>query len=239
MSTKCLFRALKATVGNPQGKLVLIILADISNEKDQCWPSHQYIADRAECSKRSVFRYIKELETAGHITVFRRSDDNGKSTSSLYTVHPKAGVTDLHPSEGRVTGCHGEGDTVARGEGDTVANNTPTLSILPLTLPIAPAVEVEDLFDRFYEAYPKKVKRESALIAFKKHKPDPAFLRMLLNDIYHRLAIGEWLTDHRLQYIPGPAPYLNGKLWENAYIPRADFQPEQDFSKIAREAQEI
>jgi len=117
MSTRTLFRALKAPVGNVYAKLVLVVLADISNEKDQCWPSHQYIADLAECSIRAVQLHLKRLETDGHITILKRFDTAGKSTSNLYTIHPIDRVQDMHPMGGRVQEL--------QGEGAGAAHNTP------------------------------------------------------------------------------------------------------------------
>jgi len=111
VSARTLFWALKQTVGNQTQKLILVTLADIANEKRQCWPSHQYIADMAECSKRSVIRHLIELEKKGLIKVVRRVDDAGLKSSNIYQLPD---VTDWHID---VTDCH-------QGS-DTVAHNTP------------------------------------------------------------------------------------------------------------------
>lgn len=108
MSTKCLFWALKAAVGNPYRKLILVTLADIANEKMECWPSHQYIADRAECDRRTVIRHLKDLEGSGFIGITHRSDSDGLKTSNVYTLRC---VTESHldvsqSHKGSVTESH-------------------------------------------------------------------------------------------------------------------------------------
>ena len=86
MSTKALFWALKAEVGNPHQKLILITLADIANEAGQCWPSHTYIATRAECSRRTVMRHLSALEALGLIKITGRVDADGLKSSNIYTI---------------------------------------------------------------------------------------------------------------------------------------------------------
>jgi len=88
MSAETLFWAVKAQVGNPQRKLILIALADISNEKKECWPSHEYLGRVAECSRSSVIRHLKELEASGLISITNRGDGKVKK-SNLYTLNPE------------------------------------------------------------------------------------------------------------------------------------------------------
>lgn len=87
MSSHCLFWAIKQPVGDPYQKLVLIVLADVANEKHQCWPSHDYIAALAECSRRTVVRAVEELSNKGLITVQNRTNGAGFKTSNLYSFH--------------------------------------------------------------------------------------------------------------------------------------------------------
>jgi uncharacterized phage protein (TIGR02220 family) len=124
VSTKYLFRAIKAKIGNAQRKLVLITLADIANEHGKCWPSHQYIADRAECSRRSVITHLSALEKAGIISIEQRSE-NGIKTSNVYRIHD---VQEFHID---VQEFHKGSETVAQGGSETVAHNTPTLLDTP------------------------------------------------------------------------------------------------------------
>ena len=106
MSAECLFWAVKAKIGNPQRKLILIALADIANEKRQCWPSHAYISTIAECSKSSVIRHLAFLQDEGLINIENRKDGEGKK-SNLYTIYPMC-----HPDTTLVSQRHHPSVTV-------------------------------------------------------------------------------------------------------------------------------
>ena len=108
MSSECLFWAVKTKVGHAHRKLILIALADIANEHRQCWPSHDYLAQIAECSRSSVIRQLKELENAGLITMIQRTEKNLKQ-SNIYTLHPDVSERNIDVSErhrGSVTVTH-------------------------------------------------------------------------------------------------------------------------------------
>ena len=97
------------------------------------------------------------------------------------------------------------------------------------------------LFNRFYSAYPKKVDKQAALKAWKKLKPSIEMTDSLIADVRMRIEQGEWCTGPNKQYIPGPAPYLNGRKWENEIIPRPDYRPtpEQQAKKTAQMLSEM
>ena len=77
--------AMRAKVGSPIRKLVLIKLADNANDKGECWPSYQHIADHCEVSKRSVINHINWLCDNGFINKEVRVLPHG-NTSNLYRV---------------------------------------------------------------------------------------------------------------------------------------------------------
>ena len=70
-----------------------------------------------------------------------------------------------------------------------------------------------DGFEVFYKAYPRKVGKKKALDAYKAGKVDAA-LPTILNDIRRRLTSGEWSAE-KIQFIPHPASYLNGRRWDD------------------------
>ena len=65
MSMNLMAKAMSIKVGNPLRKLVLIKLSDNANDKGECWPSYQHIADHCECSKTAVRNHIDALEMMG------------------------------------------------------------------------------------------------------------------------------------------------------------------------------
>lgn len=86
MSMNLMAQAMSIKVGNPLRKLVLIKIADNANDKGECWPSYQHIADHCECSKSAVRAHIEALIKMGLLTKENRLGvNNGKgNTSNLY-----------------------------------------------------------------------------------------------------------------------------------------------------------
>lgn len=77
-------------------------------------------------------------------------------------------------------------------------------------------------FDHFWNAYPRKTKKQDAARAFKKLKPDHALLTRILTHIADRQRLGDW---EQKEYIPHPTTFLNGKRWEDEIIPRGAAAP--------------
>ena len=79
-------KAMSIKVGNPLRKLVLIKLADNANDKGECWPSYQHIAEHCECSKSAVRTHIEALIDMGLLVKENRLGiNNGKgNTSNIY-----------------------------------------------------------------------------------------------------------------------------------------------------------
>jgi len=72
--------------------------------------------------------------------------------------------------------------------------------------------EIEALFALFYSVYPNKQKPREALKAFRKLKPTPEFVAMLIEDVKRRHT-HNWLGRDRSK-IPHPSTYLNSHEWE-------------------------
>lgn len=67
MSMELMVKAMKAKVGSPLTKLVLIKLADNANDCGECWPSYRHVADQCEISRSTAIRPIEILEAAGFL----------------------------------------------------------------------------------------------------------------------------------------------------------------------------
>jgi len=96
-----------------------------------------------------------------------------------------------------------------------------------------------DQFDEFYSAYPKKVGRQAAVKAWKKLSPQPALINRILEDLRQRVEQGHWCTGKDKKYIPGPAPYLNGVMWEDEIIPKTGYTSPTDFAQLCADTQDL
>ncbi len=69
-------------------------------------------------------------------------------------------------------------------------------------------------FERFWQAYPKKVGKDAARKAFDKRKPDDGLLTAMLSTVAVQRSSVEWAKDGG-QYIPNPATWLNQGRWQD------------------------
>ena len=71
-----------------------------------------------------------------------------------------------------------------------------------------------ELFERFWQAYPKKKSKEGARRAWKKLNPDLALCREMAAALERDKRSRDWQRDDGA-YIPYPASWLNGRRWED------------------------
>lgn len=70
------------------------------------------------------------------------------------------------------------------------------------------------MFDRFWQAYPKKVGKDDARKAFAKRKPDDSLLAAMLSTLAVQVNSQQWTRDEG-QYIPNPSTWLNQGRWQD------------------------
>ncbi|MCW9717363.1 helix-turn-helix domain-containing protein [Avibacterium sp. 21-599] len=88
MSMLLMVKAMQCKVGNATRKLVLLKLADNSNDEGVCFPSYQHIADQCEITRRSAISHIEALIEMGWVEKKERKTKEG-NTSNLYILHLK------------------------------------------------------------------------------------------------------------------------------------------------------
>ena len=72
MSFSMMAKAKPIKVGNSGRKLILMMLADISDDAGRSFPSYQHLADVCEMSRRSVITHVSKLEEDGFLKVTHR-----------------------------------------------------------------------------------------------------------------------------------------------------------------------
>jgi hypothetical protein len=97
---------------------------------------------------------------------------------------------------------------------------TPTPTPTPLRPPSVangkgrPTKTGGDGFNRFWKAYPKKVKKEASLKAWAKIGPDAELVEVILAAIGRHKQTRDWQKSDG-EFIPHPASWLNGRRWED------------------------
>ncbi|NMD38971.1 MAG: hypothetical protein GYA87_09885 [Christensenellaceae bacterium] len=69
-------------------------------------------------------------------------------------------------------------------------------------------------FNKFWGAYPKRVGKGAAFVAFKKLKVDDDLLEDILKALKKQCNSHDWKKENG-QYIPNPTTYLNQRRWED------------------------
>lgn len=72
----------------------------------------------------------------------------------------------------------------------------------------------DELFERFWNVYPKKQGKKRTEELFKKLNVDEALLDKMLSSIEKWKTTDQWKRDNG-QYIPMPSTWLNGRRWED------------------------
>ena len=212
MSMLLTAQAMKLKVGNPTRKLVLLKLADNANDKGECFPSYQHIADHCEVSRRSVISHIDALIKMGLVEKKSRKNQDG-SSSNLYILHLEKGSENISPPS--------ENGSLPPSENiSPITNHSINQSINQNNI-VRTVQKFEVHFEQFWQAGMTKVNKQKSLKSFKSayesyHTEYPTtledFTQMLVDDIRKRLALHQFGFD-KLH----PTTYLNNWRWLDEY----------------------
>ncbi len=89
MSGKVVGWAMEQRTGSPTTKLVLLKLADNSNEEGVCWPSVPLMVRHTELCERAIRKHLAVLEQRGLIAVERRNVDGAQLPNIYHLNVPK------------------------------------------------------------------------------------------------------------------------------------------------------
>lgn len=203
----------------------------ITIERGQVITSISSIASKTGLSEKQVRTAISHLEKTNSIT---------KKGQTKYTIFSIVGFDEYQLiTQSRANNWQTSGEQTAdkrqtndeqtadngQAKGDIIRikeyKNTriqedcsinPLLSPTPRKATANP--EPSDSFNRFWEAYPKKTSKQTALKAWNKLNPNDELVNTILASLEAQKKLPQWTKDNG-QYIPYPASWLNGKRWED------------------------
>ena len=219
MSMLLTAQAMKLKVGNPTRKLVLLKLADNANDKGECFPSYQHIADHCEVSRRSVISHIDALIKMGLVEKKLRKNQDG-SSSNLYILHLEKGSENIAPPSERISPPSENGSLPPSENISPITNHSINQSINQNNI-VRTVQNFEVHFEQFWQAGMTKVNKQKSLKSFKSaYESHQAkypttlgdFTQMLVDDIRKRLALHQFGFD-KLH----PTTYLNNWRWLDEY----------------------
>ena len=86
MSFDAMSWASKKECQNSTNKLVLLMLANYSDENESSYPSYKHLAKICECSERTVMRSIDSLISLGLLKKLVRFNSDGNQTSNRFIL---------------------------------------------------------------------------------------------------------------------------------------------------------
>ena len=96
-----------------------------------------------------------------------------------------------------------------------------------------PLMGESELFNFFFEQYPKQVGRKKALSEWNKLNLTEKDLNKIIINITDRLTQGVWSLETK-QFIPHPANYLSGEQWDDELISRSNHEQRNKLSPTQR-----
>lgn len=216
---------------------VLMALSSRADEKGECWPSLDTIAQDAKVSKSTVQRAIRQLIEYGYISKEQRTK-RGRTIAPKYRMlFDKTGAASEKPSDvegsqsdhpgyshrppGVVSQTMGGSHTDHR----SIEREVKTIEVDP---PISPKggetakpvpkrlkrYEYSDEFETFWNIYPRKDSKRRALTAF-----NNALKRATLEELYAGAARYANDPNREPQYTKHAATWLNGDCWLDEPLP--------------------
>lgn len=92
------------------------------------------------------------------------------------------------------------------------------------------SVDIDNLFEKFWTAYPRRADKVRARTAFSHLRPDATLLEDMLCGIQRAKASAQWQSEGG-KYIPLPSTWLRGRRWEDAQQTSASGYMERDYTE--------
>lgn len=188
-------------------KLVLISLADQANDEGVTWPGKASMMRRTGLSKATIKRTLGSLRDRGLLSWAHRDRDNGSKRSNRYQI-------DVERVAAAATEARGGGVMVTPGG----VHDDPGGGVMVNPL-IEPSIETSeepnlvDCFEKFYKAYPRKMKGVDASKAFGQID-GRKFSEQIMEGV--RIWSKHWEAESTpLQYVPYPATFLRSEQWRD------------------------
>lgn len=87
-------------------------------------------------------------------------------------------------------------------------------------------------FDEFWQHFPRKIAKQSALKSWQKLAPTPSLQSTIMKAVDRHKTTEQWQRDGG-KFIPHPATWLNGSRWEDEIDQRAETPPGADLHEQA------
>jgi hypothetical protein len=232
------------------GLLVLLALADHADNDGICWPGQAHLAEKTKLSRQTVNEQLSHLEALELMHSEDVRDGTGRFLHKRYFLHLPRPAMSGKPTRSmseKPTRDHVgisapalSGSAAPTKEEPSNCNRKPPTSppsgggdLLALT-----AGEIERWFAAvFWPKYPWQKRRDKALTALLKLKPDEAQLSAIAAGLEHRLAAERALRGTKgafIEHWPYPHRWLAEQRWtERTQLPPGARTPAEHDTRCA------
>lgn len=222
MSVRCISQVLEKSVHAGTNLLMMIVLADYSDDDGNSYPSVASLARKCRMQPRNAIYILKSLQDSGELRVLKNEGPKGCNRYRIMLAalgsKPLQPIAPLQRSAPLQSGAQG-GAILGRKGVHPIAPE-PSLNRQE------PSVQknADALFTNFWTAYPKKTAKPAAAKAFKSAKITAALMPVILADIGHRKSGQDWQKENG-KFVPNPATYLNQRRWEDEVTSTTKAEP--------------
>lgn len=182
-------------------RLLYSDITALCNKQGYCSATNDYFAQIFDKSRRTISATIASLAETGYIAIEIIRDGSNAVVTRKIWVQANAQKAAEQVS-----------DPIEENFQDIKENNTSNNNS-----PHTPKGE-DELFDQFWQAYPKRVAKKPARRAWDKLHVDNDLLAKILAALAWQKRTDDWQRDGG-RYIPNPATWLNGGRWEDEHNP--------------------
>ena len=172
-----------------------------------------HLCNRFNCGKDRVYRMLKDLRECGYVD-FERSADG--STSWIVSETRATAPYADNPDKGKKP--HPEKPDLEKpdlGFPDGIVSTERAVNTETTSKTEKPYRSTASLFDRWWDAYPKKVGKKTARAIWQRRKLDTIADTITQDTVTRSAVCAKWAEG----YIPNPTTYLNGDRWEDEIEP--------------------
>lgn len=208
MSVRALTRVWQQSQAKGGDLLVLLAIADFANDTGDAYPSIRTLAIKSRLAERNVQRAIRRLQRSGELSI---NPGEGPHGTHLYQVT----ICQVSKRQGdNLT------DDICDREGVTPASPNPSYRTVSKSLSTPRgdnlSGEIQERFDRFWAAYPRKEGKGACRRWWNAHNPDGALLDRMLAKIEAAKLTAKW-REQGGKFIPMPYTWLNQERWTDEY----------------------
>lgn len=183
---------------------LLLIISSLCAKDGYCYASNKYLAELFNETERNISVKLKKLEEKKYIKIdYDRS--GAIITNREIRLIKKSTAIDKNIIR-----------TIDKNIKENNISNIKNININNKEI-------YKERFEKFYQAYPKHLKKAEVEKWFYKNKPDETLFKTMMTQLEKFKKTKEW---NQTQYIPYPSTWLNQKRWEDEIKTQEDIDKE-------------